>query len=219
MRKTGFSLVELSIVILVIGVVMLMITKGRHLVETVRMKKDMSTIMRLQNALYEYYAMYGTELDSALYTDPEDAGTTVSKINLESTFVAEGLLRPADYYSPTSKAYWGLYHCTLPSGNAGSWDYGMPQADAYHASPNGDIICAGMYAPDKMSARLVCNIERTMDEVLDDALMPTWRGLGRVAQFEDRSPPEYTLTPEDYEDCRNVPKDARLNYFYRITKN
>lgn len=70
--KKGFTLVELSIVLVVIGILMGMAIKGRSMVEAAQVKKDMAKIQNISTAIGQFYSKYGMlpgKKNNGKYTD------------------------------------------------------------------------------------------------------------------------------------------------------
>jgi prepilin-type N-terminal cleavage/methylation domain-containing protein len=56
MRKKGFTFVELAIVLVIIGIIMGMLIKGRALIETARLKNEIRKIERIQTGVAGWFA-------------------------------------------------------------------------------------------------------------------------------------------------------------------
>lgn len=89
--KKGFTLVELSIVLVVIGILMGMAIKGRSLVEAAQVRKDISKIQNISTAVGQFYSKYGvlpgkrtngTYTDKSIYDDLINEGV-LNKDNFE----------------------------------------------------------------------------------------------------------------------------------------
>ena len=62
MKVKGFTIVELAIVLVVIGIILGMAVKGKSLVDAARVKADLARIHKVESATAIYYAKTGGEL-------------------------------------------------------------------------------------------------------------------------------------------------------------
>jgi prepilin-type N-terminal cleavage/methylation domain-containing protein len=78
MSKKGFTFVELAIVLVIIGIIMGMLIKGRALIETARLKSEVRKIERIQTSVAGWFSKTtgGIEaVDSFPLVDPADPTT------------------------------------------------------------------------------------------------------------------------------------------------
>jgi len=67
--RKGFSLIELSIVLIIIGLLMAAVMKGKDLIRSTEMKKFYNTFIKAWELVYtQYYDRTGTPLGGPLYT-------------------------------------------------------------------------------------------------------------------------------------------------------
>ncbi len=59
MRRQGFTLVELAIVLVIIGIIMGAVLKGQELIFNAKVKRLQNQIKEMQAAFYSYYDRYG----------------------------------------------------------------------------------------------------------------------------------------------------------------
>ncbi len=57
--KKGFTLIELSIVLIIIGLVLGMVFKGRYLIDLVKVKYTAVQYNKIQSAMFAFYTRYG----------------------------------------------------------------------------------------------------------------------------------------------------------------
>lgn len=89
-KKNGFTLVELAIVLVVIGLLVGMAIKGKTLVEAAKSKADYQKVNKLTTAVNVYYTKYG-RLPGLL---PDK---TISPKLFYEEVIKEGLLKAADF--------------------------------------------------------------------------------------------------------------------------
>ena len=68
--RSGFTLVELAIVLVIIGLILGAVLKGQELIKNAKVKRAISQIKEIEAAVYTYYDKYG-----ALPGDDPNAGT------------------------------------------------------------------------------------------------------------------------------------------------
>lgn len=88
--KKGFTLVELAIVLVVIGLLMGMAFKGKTLVDAARIKSDINKIQKLETVLNTYFASYNT------FPGKKDDGS-YSDLSIMNDLIAESLLKHSDF--------------------------------------------------------------------------------------------------------------------------
>lgn len=91
MIKKGFTLVELAIVLVVIGLLMGMAFKGKALVDSARIKADINKINKIGTALNVYYSKYSV---------PPGLNRSTGKMTIKAMYdemVGEGLIKPTDF--------------------------------------------------------------------------------------------------------------------------
>lgn len=91
--KNGFTLVELAIVLVVIGLLMGMAFKGKTLVDAARIKAEVTKIQKISTAINTYMAKYDS-LPGQL-----DNGTVQNNQEMFNTLIAEGMLKESDFKS------------------------------------------------------------------------------------------------------------------------
>lgn len=111
----GFTLVELAIVLIVIGLLLGMAFKGKSLVDAAKAKSDVNKYSKLATAVSVYYSKYGV-LPGTITKDtpgaaPADIGTLTSK-TLHDAILKDGLLKSNDFeLSNNGKAYLHVVGC------------------------------------------------------------------------------------------------------------
>jgi prepilin-type N-terminal cleavage/methylation domain-containing protein len=123
--NSAFSLIELSIVLIIMGLLVAGITGGASLVHTAKLKGIIAEYQNYKLAYNTYYSRYG-KLPGALATDPTKVHVTVNSwgelknaMMIESTSITRvGSGNSTNYYIASKKikdAFWGL-------SNSGDWD-------------------------------------------------------------------------------------------------
>lgn len=103
-NKKGFTLVELAIVLVVIGLLMGMAFKGKSLVDAARIKADIQKINKIATAVNVYNSKYDT-----LPGMRAVAGSSIMKISPKDFYddlITEGLLQDGDF---KMKIFGGAY--------------------------------------------------------------------------------------------------------------
>lgn len=111
--KKGFTLVELAIVLVVIGLLMGMAFKGKSLVDAARIKADVNKVQKLSTAINVYYSKYDTLPGRSSVPNP--AGGTAfadnSSAAIYQTLINEGLVKDSDFKASSGATYWVFTGC------------------------------------------------------------------------------------------------------------
>lgn len=117
-NKKGFTLVELAIVLVVIGLLMGMAFKGKTLIESARAKADYQKINKIEAALNIYNSKYGT-LPGLVKSGP-DIGNISPKLFYKA-IIDEGLLQASDFkVTSMGVAFLNIVGCQEVSDGAGN---------------------------------------------------------------------------------------------------
>jgi prepilin-type N-terminal cleavage/methylation domain-containing protein len=170
MRKiSGFSLVELTIVLIIVGIIIAMFMGGVNFMEKARVKTELGKLTKFSSAMTTYYAQNGglpPDLSAAIW------GTGV----------------PSDirFYEPTSFEDFGLTKADFKSNYqknrndlsyilSSCWPYdndGDVNSDEYTNGPDGASTVAPTDDPSHMVCvyfnnflgRFICNLEKSVDD-------------------------------------------------------
>jgi prepilin-type N-terminal cleavage/methylation domain-containing protein len=168
MRKKGFTFVELAIVLVIIGIIMGMLIKGRALIETARLKNEIRKIERIQTSVAGWFAKTtgGVEAVDAFPLVEEADPTTLNFRELSDLSAAD----MTNLYDN-----WTLRRGKFAAGELA-------------ASPTGAGI--NIYIrTETTTPRFACNIEF----MLDDRNFATGNGRSQVTPFLTAgADPEFT---------------------------
>ena len=161
-KQTGFTLVELAIVLVVIGLILGMAFKGKDLIDSAKVKNMQAQYNKVSAAVNIYYEKYGSYPGDGC-TGVATAGTTCSNANPTRDGIlsnAEGgfgitvlqnanILTKADLQSPFGQDW------TIAQGAA-----------ANNFDANTDYVTIGTSGLSTASAdiRFVCALDRLMDD-------------------------------------------------------
>ncbi len=165
MRKQfGFTLVELAIVLVVIGLIMGMAFKGRDLIDSAKVRNAQAQYNKIAAALNIYQEKYGSYPGDGWTTAPGTAttGATGSRNGLLDTDIEtaaamtvlqnSGLLASAD----------------LQNAFNGTWSISTA-AGATHFDTGINYLTAGGIANNVVDVRFVCQIDRIMDDGMPES--------------------------------------------------
>jgi prepilin-type N-terminal cleavage/methylation domain-containing protein len=154
--KKAFNIVELSIVLVIIGILMAMVIKGKDLLNAAELRAEIRKIERIRDVTVSLVAQKSGNLN---YIKSDANG----KVDIDQYFVSEllnaGDLRVADTTD------WGIYFCRFAG-------------DHYENNSTASNLCAinAYYYLD-----LICNAEI----VLDDQSTTTGLGLAKGSSFSE----------------------------------
>jgi prepilin-type N-terminal cleavage/methylation domain-containing protein len=142
MRKKGFTFVELAIVLVIIGIIMGMLIKGRALIETARLKSEIRKIERVQTGVAGWFSKTTGGVEAM------DAFPLVGSDTTTLDYKALSDLSAADMTHPYGK--WTLRR-------------GKLTANADNATYTDAGINVILHA-DNVTPRFACNIEFMLDD-------------------------------------------------------
>lgn len=205
--KKGFTLVELAIVLVVIGLLVGMSFKGKTLVDAARIKNDVRKINKLETALNTYFASYNT-------FPGKKADGTYTDVSIMDDFIAEGLLKHSDFKLTTFVANIHFVGCEERIIEGGPVLYPIainakePLCLAFSNDPHTDAV---INSPNMAMKELyICYLET----LLDDSNILT--GNGRKTTFKHTG---FSIT---YKDCSPLANNVstgpgnQFAYLYRI---
>ena len=227
--KKGFTIVELAIVLVVIGIIMAMVVKGKQIVDSARDRAELAKIAKLEaaTAIYNTY-VHGNFLD--MIEDKNSIGSTVvvgvaplridhmaslNIINYEQLKSRYKMDIPSGTYSGKYDTYWMGMHCNKRSLSDGTYRW-IATGPGYDADFGSRSICSMLimeepvpgidYSETPISKRMVCIIEN----FLDDTDMDTGSGL--------KTSTSAPIPPRDLKDCSLLPDDLStgVGYGYKL---
>jgi prepilin-type N-terminal cleavage/methylation domain-containing protein len=191
-KAVGFTLVELSVVLVVIGIIMGMAVKGRDLIETSRLRKEIRKIDKFATAAALRYAE-----------------TRAIPDNLSDIALAEGLLTDDDLEVNTY-----FNNSTVCQVNGCTWRFikAIYDNESYrypNSDEDGDILLAAAIQNNGTALgyanSFVCKIEEYIDD--DNFTKGQGRFLGGVQAFNYPT----TCSPS-----KNLLNGAQIDYGYKV---
>jgi prepilin-type N-terminal cleavage/methylation domain-containing protein len=195
MRNKGYTLAELSVVLVIIGIILVFIVRGSNLTATAHELHDLSVINKLRSA---FSTMYGQTMRF-----PEVEVDTDFLYDMDY-FYDSNILTEKDLQSKIVKgSRWALIKCE-------DQNTGVNENDEYkyYAKNDSPYVCATTVRGKQINInhRLICLIERDLDN------KNTATGYGRGIDGSD-----YAF---DYENCRENALDNSsveyMEYAFRI---
>ena len=158
-KQKGFTLVELAIVLVVIGLILGMAFKGKDLIDSAKVKSMQAQVNKINAALNIYYEKYGSYPGDGC-TGVAPGGTTCSNTNPVRDGIltdAEGgfaitilqnanILTASDVKSPFGQDW------VIRRGTGGVFD------------PNVDYLTLNTLASAAADSRFVCALDRLIDD-------------------------------------------------------
>ena len=212
--KKGFTIVELAIVLVVIGIILAMVVKGKQLVESARNKAELAKITKLEAATAIYFTyVNGSITEMTVYPPGLVEGMTNLNIDhMESLgIVTLGELK-SRYRDRNKDAYWMGFLCAKEvRNNERYWRLSGPGARedlnicAVLALEENVVVRFGVGSSNK---RMICLTETFLD---DENLHS-----GNAMIVYDNMV-SLTITPPEYKDCQALP-DTNVSFLYHAYK-
>lgn len=172
--KKGFTLVELAIVLVVIGILLGLVLKGKSVIDAANSRAEVARLSKIRTAVQSYFTKYDR-------LPGLKGATAVSSRDVYNALIDDELLSPKDFIADDGK-YWLFIGCTTTAAtglnkrwtpatiqsSAGLCAYlsgGLPEAQT---STNNSIV------DNKFDGPFICQIESSLDD------MSSTNGLGRL---------------------------------------
>jgi prepilin-type N-terminal cleavage/methylation domain-containing protein len=169
-KKSGFSLVELTIVLIIVGIIIAMFMGGVNFMEKARIKTELGKLTKFSSAMTTYYAQNGTvppDLDSAIWGASPDGDV---KFYEPTAFDDFGLTKEdfkSNYQKNRSDLSYIISSCW--SDNTTEPNY-VDRTYKYTNGPNGSstspvasshTVCIYF---NNFLGRFICNLEKSVDD-------------------------------------------------------
>jgi prepilin-type N-terminal cleavage/methylation domain-containing protein len=211
--KRGFTIVELAIVLVVIGVILSMLVKARHMVHVARMKAEVYKIAKFEAAFNIYYARTGSVGAPLPARQPGGAQFDLRPLLVLGVFNEKDL----DYGLLSDDTKWDFASC-LKIADATVWGEHGPggirpgTSMCLQPTNGGGYVGSGVTVqPRAFHMEFICHIEN----MLDDTNLLTGRGTIHLnVAFHHGESVTRDFAPEQYEDCYSLWPRVGGNYFY-----
>lgn len=203
--KKGLTLIEISIVLVVIGVLLGLAFKGKSLIDSARLKSDMNKIHKISTGI-SVYVSANNKLPG------EKSDRTYSEKQMFQDLLDDGSITEKDMQISSINQYFHLLPCKNNEESTGDNTYWEPInkfttkdnicITAHTSKPFDDMSFA--WKNNKQAPLFICYIET----VLDDKNI--YGGDGRVNKKLGSTTPEIN-------DCKKAEKETAISpYFYRV---
>jgi prepilin-type N-terminal cleavage/methylation domain-containing protein len=191
--KKGFTLVELSIVMVVIGLIIGMALKGKSLLDSATIRNEVNKLSLMQSAVATLLTTSSS--DGSLSELPNDNDTSYHSIE-NSFLINKGLLSAKDItYNNDNHS---MSFCKYPSSNDGYYEIDTGKSD--------NMLCA--FTPSTWPLKFHCVAEVTLDDQNTD------KGKGRSNTATEDKVSGGVTTGKPY-DCNKSDKQID-NYSYLL---
>lgn len=158
-KQQGFTLVELAVVLVVIGLIMGMAFKGRDLIDGAKVKNAQAQYNKMAAAMNIYHEKYGSFPGDGWTAAPGTATTG-------ATGIRNGILDSAIETAAATAVLQNsglLTNADLQHAFNGAWSISNATG-ATHFDVGINYLTAGGIANSTVDARFVCQLDRVMDD-------------------------------------------------------
>ncbi len=163
-RHTGFTLVELAIVLVIIGLIMGMAFKGRDLIDGAKVKNAQAQYNKFSAAFNIYQEKYGSYPGDGWTADP---ATAVTGATGTRNGIIDGEIEPAAALAVLQNAGM-LSGADLRSAFGGDWSISDETGGGNFAA-GVNYLTVDAIDSNAVDARFVCQLDRVTDDGLPDA--------------------------------------------------
>lgn len=158
-QQRGFTLIELAIVLVVIGLIMGMAFKGKDLIDGAKVKNAQAQYNKVAAALNIYHEKYGSYPGDGWTAAPGTAATGASG---SKNGILDSAIETAAAASVLQNASI-LTQADFQSAFSGTWEI-SDAAGATHFDAGVNYLTIGGVASATVDARFVCQLDRVMDD-------------------------------------------------------
>jgi prepilin-type N-terminal cleavage/methylation domain-containing protein len=206
--KKGFTIVELAIVLVVIGIILGMAVKGKALVDAARMKAAVAKINKFEAAVAILYASNGLQRPPVI---PGIAAPGLAR----SIFIERGLLTNADFELGFDNLDWGLFSCYAdPNGTDHYFSSDVAAASTYGGAISFCIVAVedssitdATWVRMDTPRKYICNVEIAKDD--ENTTTGHGRGWGALL-------PETEISKANYRNCDNWTSGDKARYSFMV---
>lgn len=221
-KLRGFTLIEIAIVLVVLGLLIGMVFKGKSILDAAKLKTDISKISKISTALNVYYSKYNT-LPGII----DNKTREMTSQAIYNQLISEGMLKDSDFkLRSIPNSYWQFHGCEGaydPSGNL-LWQQQKLNADSkvclYRTDKNPSTQTASILEADKSftNSFLMCSIENMMDDNAikkgDGRLL--WGGHNAAEISMNHDNPDYYNCSRYENEKRDTNPSNSSSYAFRI---
>lgn len=130
--KKAFSIVEMAIVLVVIGLIAGLAYGGKNMIDAAKIKNDVSKVIKIKSAIENYTAKYNNIPGYRNDTD------TVNANDIYSDLIRDGSLSYDDFVVKSSGRFYNFIGCQASDMNSG-------HTTVYLKAKTGSHLCLGQY--------------------------------------------------------------------------
>lgn len=210
--KKGFTLVELAIVLVVIGILLGLVLKGKSIIDAANSRAETTKLSRIKTAVQSYFTKY----DRLPGITSLSEGAKFSSKNVYDALIDDELLSPKDFVG-LDDTYWAFIGCRTVDGTGNNnkrWVNSPIQNQAnlcvyLTGTPPETITNTDATMKDnKFDGSFICQIESSLDD------MNSYNGMGRLLNDEAVTTgvgkKEYTCNDAD------VKNQSYVKYLYKV---
>jgi prepilin-type N-terminal cleavage/methylation domain-containing protein len=168
-KKSGFSLVELTIVLIIVGIIIAMFMGGVNFMEKARIKTELGKLTKFSSAVTTYYAQNGTvppDLDTAIWGTSPDGNV---KFYEPTAFDDFGLTKEdfkSNYQKNRSDLSYIISSCWLNVDNSTPSDVKYKYTNGPLGSSTSPVASSHTVCIyfNNFMGRFICNLEKSVDD-------------------------------------------------------
>ncbi|WP_022850762.1 type II secretion system protein [Limisalsivibrio acetivorans] len=195
-NNCGFSIIELTITLVLIGTILILVLKGFDMVTKARYKSELNRVHKIRTAVSIYYENHNT-----LPGNTFQNGTFIdtSSYQAKQELTSAGLLRPADFQLEVGEGFYAFRSCKAGTGGYfinGGTGLCITPTETYEETEGNRVLSDELWCvleTGEDDGRLNGGDIRAWVNGLEDETLDTLGGLEQCRDYADSAVHEFAV--------------------------
>ncbi|MDR2104785.1 MAG: prepilin-type N-terminal cleavage/methylation domain-containing protein [Deferribacteraceae bacterium] len=207
--KKGFSLVEVAIVLLCLGLLAVIVFRGGILIHSSEVRSEIGKMNKNATAISLYYSEINAIPGYDNVSSPSTDNATLGLLDIQD-LLDQQYVTAFDLESKFSKNRWTYYHGIVPDTTVAAYtDINHPSDYPYRISTSARVI--GLSIED-VEIRFLCSFE----QIVDDHNFVNGNGRYFHGHVPTKNTPiDFRNTPGLFERCYKIKQDGAVEQYIR----